>query len=91
MNRRRLLLTVCLTLVLALLSGGIEQGFAQSSNAVQVSADVQAAIQERKKPVLQRRHEAKIRLQEAIEARKALRLAVPDIVMPDKDEKGGKP
>lgn len=80
MNKRRLLMTMCLTLVPAVLACGVDQGFAQSPNEVQLQAAEQSTLPdpETKKTAHQRRLEAKKRLQEALEARKAQRFLAPD-------------
>ena len=78
MNKRRLLMTMCLALVPAVLTCGVDQGFAQSPNEVQLQAAEQSTLPETKKTAYQRRREAKKRLQEALEARKAQRFSAPD-------------
>ncbi|HEY3308186.1 MAG TPA: hypothetical protein VGJ93_06995 [Desulfuromonadaceae bacterium] len=72
---------------LAVLACGVDQARAQSSKDVQSQA-VQSTLQSTQKSGHQRRQEAKKRLQEAIEARKAERLAAPDKAAPDKYAKG---
>ncbi|MBT1072591.1 hypothetical protein [Pelotalea chapellei] len=67
---------MCLALMLAIMGWGVAPGIAQPPDTIQAGAAVdQTIVQERKKPPRQKRQEAKKRLQEAIQARKASQLA----------------
>lgn len=79
MNQRLFAVAVHVLIAGAVLFCGERRLWAESLPAAQSKPTVQSvAVEERKKSAVQRRQEAKKRLLEAIEARKARRLAAPE-------------